>query len=87
MAFVDFFVFQSLFHEGLPETRQNHFRIACGDGKICAFCKHRWCDDEGMERCSKLQTGDCDDLPIGTADSNTVCNLFESEEEEEEEEE
>lgn len=26
-------------------------------------------------------------LPIGIADSNTVCNLFESEEEEEEEEE
>lgn len=89
MAFVDFFVYQSLLNAGSPETHRFRFRIACGDGRVCALCKHRWYDDEeGIERCSKLKNNeDLQDLPIGIANCNTVCGLFESEEEDDAEDE
>lgn len=86
MAFVDFFVFQSLFHEGLPETRQNHFRVASGrEGRTCGKCDHCYFDDESDTwRCSCLQTGDLDDLPVGVVDCNTLCDLYRNAEDEEE---
>lgn len=88
MAFVDWFAFQSLYHEGLPETRQNHFRVHHGEGKHCGWCDHCYFDDEGeVWRCSKLQTGDCNGLPVGIADCSTVCDLYHNNEEEEEREE